>query len=70
LAPYSLLNDVEKKTKVPKTYLVLGTGGVFFLLILFNIAGQLITNVLGFLYPAYASFKAIESYDKADDTQW
>jgi len=27
-------------------------------------------NVVGFVYPAYASFKAIESEGKSDDTQW
>jgi len=28
------------------------------------------SNIVGFLYPAYASFKAIESTETADDTQW
>jgi receptor expression-enhancing protein 5/6 len=29
-----------------------------------------VTNFLGFAFPAYASFRAIESPDKDDDTQW
>ena len=29
-----------------------------------------VTNFLGFAFPAVASFKAIESPDKDDDTQW
>jgi len=28
------------------------------------------SNLVGFVYPAYASFKAIESTDTHDDTQW
>jgi hypothetical protein len=28
------------------------------------------SNLVGFVYPAYASFKAIESADKEDDKQW
>ncbi len=28
------------------------------------------SQIVGFVYPAYASFKAIESPDKHDDTMW
>jgi len=28
------------------------------------------SNLVGFIYPAYCSFKAIKSEDKEDDTQW
>ncbi len=31
---------------------------------------QLVCGVVGFAYPAYRSIKAIESPEKADDTQW
>lgn len=64
------LVQLEKSTKVPKTYVVCGTAGVLVLLVFFNIMGNFITNVLGFLYPAYASFKAIETTTKEDDVQW
>jgi receptor expression-enhancing protein 5/6 len=31
---------------------------------------KLISDLIGFLYPAYMSFKAIESEGTQDDTQW
>ncbi|KAJ3087003.1 hypothetical protein HK102_011990 [Quaeritorhiza haematococci] len=66
--PYAV--ELEKRTGVPKTYVVGGVGFLGFILIFFNIWGDLLTNLLGFVYPAYASFKAIESGEKKDDTQW
>ncbi|KAH6561704.1 hypothetical protein BASA50_003730 [Batrachochytrium salamandrivorans] len=70
LSQIPVLVQFEKQTHVPKTYLVAGVGSVVFLLIFVNIWGNLLTNLMGFLYPAYASFKAIESRQTDDDVQW
>lgn len=32
--------------------------------------GGVISNMIGFVYPAYRSYKAIKTEGKADDTQW
>ncbi|CAO3645653.1 unnamed protein product [Mucor hiemalis] len=70
LAQFKYANEFERKTGVPKSYVALGAGGVAFLMIFFNLAGQLLTNGISWVYPAYASFKAIESPGKEDDKQW
>lgn len=70
LAKQPYCNDIEKRTGVPKSYLVLGTSTALFLLIFFNLGAQLLTNAIAWVYPAYASFKAIESPSTEDDTQW
>ncbi|KAG2200120.1 hypothetical protein INT46_000202 [Mucor plumbeus] len=70
LSQFKYANEFEQKTGVPKSYVALGAGGIAFLMIFFNLAGQLLTNAISWIYPAYASFKAIETVDKADDKQW
>lgn len=60
----------EQKTKVPKVYVASAAVFILFTLIFFNVWGELLTNIVGFVYPAYASFKAIESSRKDDDSQW
>ena len=64
--------QIDKQAGMPKakTYAALGFAAIYTLLLVFNVAGSLLTNLLGFLYPAYHSFKAIESHEKDDDTMW
>jgi len=65
-----ILIDLEDRIKVKKshifllgvTFVILGLGSGY--------AGQLLCNAIGFLYPSYASIKAIESSHKEDDTKW
>mmetsp|Transcript_3778 Transcript_3778/g.13009 ORF Transcript_3778/g.13009 Transcript_3778/m.13009 type:complete len:161 (-) Transcript_3778:103-585(-) len=64
------LQKVEDMAHVPLEYLVVGVGAFVALLLLLGVGASLIANMVGFLYPAFCSFKAIESEDKNDDTQW
>lgn len=51
LSQFKYANEFERKTGVPKSYVALGAGGVVFLMIFFNLAGQLLTNGISWLYP-------------------
>ncbi|KAK2869038.1 hypothetical protein Q7C36_000909 [Tachysurus vachellii] len=64
------LNKVEEKTGIKKRLLVIGTATATGLYLLFGYGASLICNLIGFVYPAYYSIKAIESTNKDDDTQW
>ncbi|KAI9790396.1 MAG: ER membrane protein DP1/Yop1 [Peltula sp. TS41687] len=70
LSKYPALNNFERQTSVPKVYVFLGIGALYFFLIFFNIAGQFLVNTAGFIIPAYYSLQALFSTGKADDTQW
>eukprot|EP00804_Cyclotella_cryptica_P004969 CCRYP_014098-RA/>CCRYP_014098-RA protein AED:0.27 eAED:0.27 QI:137/1/1/1/0.66/0.5/4/1058/165 len=70
ISQYDRLSEVEKKTGYPKAYFF--TAGATLLTLLISAIGgmKLISDLIGFVYPAYMSFKAIESSETADDTQW
>ncbi|XP_071964956.1 receptor expression-enhancing protein 5-like isoform X2 [Antedon mediterranea] len=65
-----VLKMIEEKTKVKRTYLVMGVAGLIAIWLVFGYAAAFISSFLGFVYPAYCSIKAIESTEKDDDTQW
>lgn len=64
-----MLNNLEKQTSVPKVYAFLGLLGIYFFLIFFNIAGEFLVNIAGFIIPGYYSLDALFSAGKTDDTQ-
>lgn len=64
------LEKVEGKTGVKRSYLVMGLGVFLALYLMIGYGAQFLCNFVGFLYPAYASIKAIESTVKEDDTKW
>nr|CAG8622452.1 8109_t:CDS:2 [Entrophospora candida] len=70
LSKYPQIIKLEQKTGVSKIYLAAGVVGIVLLSTFFNFWGALVSNLIGWIYPAYASFKAIESDVKVDDTQW
>ena len=55
---------------MPKVYAFLGLVGIYFFLVFFNIAGEFLVNIAGFLVPGYYSLEALFSASKTDDTQW
>ncbi|KAJ7223242.1 TB2/DP1, HVA22 family-domain-containing protein [Mycena pura] len=70
LTKYPVLNNLEQRTQIPKTYTVIGGAALLVLLHLINPLAAMISNLVGWGLPAYLSFKAIESPSPQDDVQW
>jgi receptor expression-enhancing protein 5/6 len=51
LAKNQYANDIEKRTGVPKSYLVLGIATFAFSMIFMNFGAKLLTNILSWIYP-------------------
>jgi len=65
-----LLGLVEGVTGISRSTIMFGVGFIAFICVLLGLLDNLLTNLIGFAYPAYASFKAIESTDLNGNTQW
>jgi len=65
-----LSEKIEKTTGVKRIYIAQGILGFISIYMIFGYFAELICNIVGFIYPAYASIHALESHDKDDDTKW
>lgn len=64
------LQIAEDKTGLPKRNIVLGAVALTIVWLAIGIGSSLVCSVICFVYPAYKSFKAVESPDGDDDKQW
>ena len=70
LEQYEKLVDLEKQTGVDK-FCIFCTLTLLAGIVLFVAGGEeLVVGLVGFIYPAYMSFKAINTPGPVDDTQW
>ncbi|KAF0699596.1 Aste57867_9847 [Aphanomyces stellatus] len=70
LERYEQLKELEKQTGVDKFYIFCGAAVIVGILLFVVGGAHLISNLVGFVYPAYMSFKALNTDTAGDDTQW
>ena len=64
------LRILSEKTGIPLGYIVIGVIVCLFIFVLVGVGANLIVHIVGILYPAYMSFKAIETKEEDDDKLW
>lgn len=65
-----LIQQLSEKTKLKPAHIGLIGLGVFALLLLLECGAYWIAFLAGFLYPAWASYKAIETRSRGEDALW
>lgn len=67
-SPY--LDQLAAKTKLRRAHIVLGAAVFILFFVFVGFGASFFSSLIGFLFPMYASLKAIETKDSRDDKQW
>ena len=72
LVGVSMFDMVHEKSngQVKRLHAAVAGSLITLAVLFFGFGPGLLCNIVGFAYPAYASFKAIESENNEDDVQW
>eukprot|EP00588_Corethron_pennatum_P009931 CAMPEP_0194265190 /NCGR_PEP_ID=MMETSP0169-20130528/515_1 /TAXON_ID=218684 /ORGANISM="Corethron pennatum, Strain L29A3" /LENGTH=212 /DNA_ID=CAMNT_0039005607 /DNA_START=94 /DNA_END=732 /DNA_ORIENTATION=- len=65
-----ILQQIEDTTGARKEYVVSGAATLLTFLFFLGIGAGSLCRIVGFIYPAYKSFEAIENRTRGEDTQW
>ena len=66
----NFVSNMEKKTNFAVEHMLCGIEVLLIIFLFCGLAASVITNLVGFIFPAIASIMAIESKEKKDDTEW
>lgn len=69
-ADNSLFTDLACRTNVPRKFLTSGVVVAAFLFFVFGAGAGLVSVIVGTVWPAYCSMRALETENKEDDVQW
>ena len=64
------LDTASVKLGVRRAYVVLAAAFLSFFFLFVGFGAHFFSHLLGFMYPAYASFKAIKAHDQKETKQW
>merc|ERR1740130_1062815 len=70
LGRIEFLEMLEQKTHVQKIYIAAGVTLVLTIVILYGFGAGILCNLVGFVFPAYQSFKALEAESDRDERVW
>jgi len=70
LKKIELMNKAHQATKVKRAYMFFGAVGLLVVLLLTGFVAAAVINLVGFIYPLYASLDALKTDDTNDDTLW
>ncbi|CAD2097630.1 HVA22/TB2/DP1 family protein, putative [Plasmodium vinckei] len=70
LKKYPFIIEIGYKLGIKPSCLVVFGGSIVFISLVFGWGAALICNLVGFAYPAYQSFKAVESQGHAETKLW